>query len=344
MSNPDRGRLALNEAAKLSNYDIVIITGNEPKLFPSLNNVYIRKILKIPALIISHIDSGQKIRKNRHRDAIIVSGFSTEFLIFTYIFSLLWTKSVYLVNHHNIQQAYRNTLMRAILKMYHYLNYKFIVNETSSILKDVGYSEQEINQHISLLHPLSQLDSSNLFNTEEFRQKKIGLVGQFRPEKNFSKTLDSLLKLQKSLDFLLIIGTDDFSSFSEINLNGAKLLNTSNEEDYLAILASCDIIVLNYEKFKYFYRCSGVAADAISAKTYVVCPNFPLMSSQVNYPTQVGVLYDNESELEMALKQALELVTGSNKEAFESHYVERSAEKMASTLDQAIQARIVLNR
>jgi hypothetical protein len=63
------------------------------------------------------------------------------------------------------------------------------------------------------------------------------------------------------------------------------------------------------------------------------------MSSQIKHPTPVGVLYDQESDLEMVLKQALELAPSEDNTAFDSHYTERSIEKMVSVLDQAIQTR-----
>lgn len=115
-----------NEAAKLSTYDIFVITGNEPKLFPYFKDLRLRKILKILELIICHIELGQKILKNKKKDAIIIHGFSTEFLIFTYLFSLFWTKNVYCLTHHNIQQAFQNQIIRLMFKMYHSLHYKFI--------------------------------------------------------------------------------------------------------------------------------------------------------------------------------------------------------------------------
>lgn len=345
--------MIFNKAAKLSTYDIFVITGNESKLFPYFKNLLLRKTLKIPELIICHIDLGQKILKNRNRDAIIIHGFSTFFLIFTYISSLFWAKNVYCLTHHNIQQAFQNPIMRLIFKVYHSLHYKFIVNETCLALNNLGFSDQEIAQHLSLLHPVIRVNSSSIFSSDqmieqsssnEINKKKIGLVGKFRQEKQFGKTLNLLLKLQKKLDFSLIIGTDDFSSFCKMNLDGAKLVNTSTKDDYFAVLTSCEVIVLNYEESKYFYRCSGVAADAISTKTYVVCPNFPFMSNQINYPAQVGTLYENESDLEIAIQQALKLISASDNTAFEAHYTERSIEKIASTLVKDIEFRIDLNR
>jgi hypothetical protein len=341
-----------NRAAEISKYDIFIITGNESNLFPQLKNSLFRKVLKIPQLIICHAELGREILKNRARDVIIIHGFSTEFLFFTYIYSLFWTKNVYILTHHNVQQAFQSSIIRSILKVYHLLGYKFIVNETSSMLINVGFSEQESSQHISLLHPAVGIDISMLLNSSEeigqinsseVNKKKIGIVGKMRQGKQFNKTLDVLLKLQTKLDFLLIIGTDDFSSFNSINSDNVKLINTSTRNNYFSVLALCDIVVLNYGESEYLYRCSGVAADAIGARTYVVCPNFPMMSNQLNYPDRVGILYNNESDLEMAIVQALQLAPAAENAAFESHYRERSIENLALVLDRDIQSRTALN-
>lgn len=62
------------------------------------------------------------------------------------------------------------------------------------------------------------------------------------------------------------------------------------------------------------------------------------MSSQVNYPAKVGIVYQDETDLEIAIQQALALTLNSDKSAFESHYIERSLAKTAAILDQAIQA------
>jgi hypothetical protein len=323
-------------------YDVRIITGNELRFFPGNDNFVIRKILKVFALVASHIGLGRKILESKDADALILYGFSTEFLFLTFL-SSLWTKNVYLLIHHNIQQARQNSFMKFMLKIYHHLKYKFIVNETSSVLQDLGYKEAEIYQHLSLPHPVIKVNDtsdSNLFNNDESKKKKVGIVGKIRKGKKFSDSLSLLMKISKELNIVLVIGTDDFSYFNDTILQDVKLIDTSNNDSYLTALSSCDVAVLNYEESKYFYRCSGVAADAISVQTYVVCPDFPLMSSQVNYPTQVGVLYKNEVELESALHQALELTVNSDRAVFESHYAERSPAKFASILDQAIKARV----
>jgi hypothetical protein len=337
------------KVAEISKHDLFAITGNEHRLFPAIKDSSLRKILKIFQLIICHVELGLKILKNRNKDAIIIHGFSTEFLIFTYIFSLFRAKNVYVLTHHNIQQAFHSPISRLLFKIYYSCGYRFIVNETSSMLNCIGFSEQESRQHISLPHPVVGIDDATIRNSKELiqqidgnkiNQKKIGIVGKIRQGKQVSETLNFLMQLQDKLDFLLVIGTDDFSPMSNIRSDKIELLDTSTKDSYLSVLALCDIVVLNYDESKYLYRCSGVAADAIGARTYVVCPNFPVMSNQLNYPAQVGILYHNESDLEMAIEQALELAPAAENAAFESHYRERSIENLASALAQDIQAQL----
>jgi hypothetical protein len=330
-----------NQVAKDSIIDIAIVTGKEPQILPFIKNPLICKFLKAIGLISCHIDMGKKIRKNKDKQAIIVHGFSNEFLIFTYCFSLFTTKNVYILTHHNIQQAFDNLPSRLMLKFYNLLNYKFILNETSMILKYLGFSDKEIDKHISLLHPVVKVEALNVSKSKLNKQKKIGLIGNFRKGKKMEKTLQLLLNIQKKIDFKLIIGTDDLSPFTKLDKNEIKLVNTCKIDEYYHTLAECDIIILNYEKSKYFYRCSGVAADAIGTKTFVLCPNFPLMNNQISYPSKVGFIYENESDLETAIQQSLNLVSN-NIILFENHYLERSIENIASNFARQLETKINL--
>lgn len=335
----------LNEAAQLSSHNILVIGVIELNLVRYSKNKLVQKLLKAFGLIIRHVQLGIKILRNRDKDLLLISSFSTEFLFVSYFVSLLHTKNVYLLVHHNIQQASQNSLMNFLMKIYHHLGYKFVVNEMTDVLKHLGFNDQEIAKHLSLPHPVKQINllydklldlPFNSLNTDSINLPKVGVIGSIRKGKRFSETLNLILNLNKKLKFSLIIGVDNFSDMNNIDLNGATLIDTSNYEKYLATIEYCDIIVLNYEKSQYFFRCSGVAADAIGAKTYVICPNYPLMSHQVRYPTEVGVLYDDESELKEALEKALVLLSSSKIQAFENHCTERSSEKMAYLLDSQI--------
>ncbi len=334
------------EVAKMSAYDILVFRGQEPKLLPHVKATWFRKTFKILELIICHINIGRRILQNQNKDAIILHGFSTEFLLFTYLFSFFNSRNVYILTHHNVQQAFDNLLIRALLKLYNLLHYRFIINEESSVLSHLGFSEQQRVRHLSLLHPvvksvLNQKEISNKKNNIT-STKKIGVIGRISQGKQFKRTINLLLKMQEKLDFNLIIGTDDLSHIEKTYLNNTSVVDTSDRNEYFKALAMCDIVVLNYEKSKYFYRCSGVAADAIAVNTFVVCPNFPFMSNQINYPQQVGVTYDSELDLEEAIEKAFEIVSISDEEMFRMHYVERSIEKIAANFIKELEAQIVI--
>ena len=330
---------ALLEAANLSVHEVVLVIGEEPKFDGLPSRRLPQKLLKSYALAISHVSLGRSIRKSKTSDATIVYGFSTELLWLTYFSSLFSAKNVYLLIHHNIQQAYRNPVAKLLLWFYQALGYKYIVNETSAVLADIGFDKDSTHKHISLPHPVKHVYSDVLTvlpGTKESEKIKVGIIGRIRKGKRFHETLNILLKIQIRHDFTLVIGVDDTSVLSHLESDSVKLFDTSRQEDYFSVLSTCDVVVLNYEKLNYFYRCSGVVADAIGTETYVVCPNFPLIACQVSYPTKVGVLYDEEVDLETAIAEALSLISSVRSECFKSHYIERSPEKIASILDDVI--------
>ncbi len=165
-----------------------------------------------------------------------------------------------------------------------------------------------------------------------------------RSGKRTSAALESVLKVREKLDILLIIGTNDLSCFDGTDLQGIELVDTTSNDSYMAALSACDVVVLNYERSRYFHRSSGGIGDAVSVQTYVVCPDFPLLSSQVNYPAKVGVVYQDETDLEIALREALELAGNPDKSVFELHYAERSIAKTADVIDRAIVANLTSER
>lgn len=334
ITNLDR---SLHEAASRSKYAIEVIEGHEIKLFPQLRHPTLRKLFKSIGLMTGHIDLGLKVRRLKHKDAVIIRGFCTEFAWLTYLFAIGHTQNVYLLIHHNIQQAANHHWARILLRLLHQLQYRFIVNETCQVLQALGYSGAEIDRHLALLHPVVAIPPTAA--AVDRSRKKVGIIGQVRPGKQSAATLQSLLPLQAKLDFTLVVGTDDFSHFVGVDWQGAQLVNTTSHQDYLAALELCDIVVLNYERERYFYRCSGVIADAIGTETIVLCPDFPMLHHQVMYPTQVGILYDPTSDLAVAVGQALDLSRQMDAKLFAAHYRERAAACMVPPLEQAIQAR-----
>lgn len=336
-TNLDR---ALNQAAERSRFSIKVIAGYEPVLLPQLQSAWLRKGLKLLGLMWSHIDLGRQVHRWRQQDAVIIRGFCTEFIALTYLASFGFTQNVYILIHHNIQQAAQNPLARWMLYVLHRMGYRIIVNESRDMLQAVGFTARETMRHVSLPHPV--IPVAPTVAADPMARKKVGIIGHVRPGKQAAETMQQLLPLQERLHFTLVVGTDDFSHFDEIDWQGAERINTTTQADYLRAIAYCDVVVLNYEKSRYFYRCSGVVADAIGAQTLSLCPNYPMIRHQIMEPTCVGVLYDDQTPLEIALQAALNLSERVEPQTFEAHYIERSAAAMVPILEAAIQPTAVL--
>lgn len=328
--------ISINEAIHSLPYDVIFLADGVYDLTKYSSNKQIKKLLNALALVIHFAKVGIIIFQKRNLKAIVLYGFSTEFLWITYLCSIFNSRNVYLIVHHNIQQASQHKLMRWLMKLYYKLGYNFIVHETLLPLKDIGFCDKELSRYCALLHPINpvisqpnQNSSIDMLLSSDDRIK-IGVVGNIRKGKSFHQTVKILSALKEELNFSLIIGTNDVSQFS---YEDAIIIDTSTYDNYILTLLLCDIIVLNYEESEYFFRCSGVAADAIGAKCYIVCSDFPLMSYQISYPKQIGTTYKDTLDIKIALKATIALGKPSENKLFEDHYIERSTEKIASVLD-----------
>jgi hypothetical protein len=324
---------SLCETARLSQHDVRVVIVPEPQLAKRRLAGWQRHCLKVLSLGLKHMRVGTQIAIGKAQDAVILPDFSTEFLWLTYLFSGFQTRNVYVLVHHNVQQALHNPLIRGMLKVYSGLGYKFILNETLAPLRDLGYHKPEERGHAVLLHPVQ---AESIAATQPEAIPKVGIVGSVRKGKRFAETLALLQQLQTQLDFTLVLGIDAPEQFQHLANDRLCVMDTASHAQYLAVIAHCDVIILNYDESQYRYRCSGVAADAIGCRTYVVAPDYPMIRHQVMSPSPVGVLYQDESALESALTQALALPTTATNPAFDQHYADRSAAGLAVSLDRIL--------
>jgi hypothetical protein len=342
LSNLNSLQFSLCETARLSQHDVAIVLVEEPNLGQKQQQGWRRSLLKVLSLSLKHIQAGRRIAAEKRRDAVILPDFSTEFLLLTYLFSGGRTRNVHTLIHHNVQQALHSRSAKELLRFYHWLGYKFILNETLSALTDLGYQDPQNQGHAVLLHPV-QAETAIVAAVAQAapisERPKVGIVGSIRKGKQVEATIAQLQKLQARLEFILVIGVDQPEQLKHLQHEHLVLMNTAEHEDYLKVIGMCDVIVLNYDEAQYRYRCSGVAADAIGTRTYVVAPDYPMMRHQLLYPEPVGVLYETETELESALAAALKLPAAVTNPAFEQHYAQRSVQGLAMALDRILAAR-----
>ena len=105
----------------------------------------------------------------------------------------------------------------------------------------------------------------------------------------------------------LLLGCPEAEVLALWQQRGFEVVDTTRREAYLAALDRCDLVILNYQRERYEYRPSGVAADALARGAAVVCPDFPLMRQQLTAPAVVGAVFEQLDDLERAVTQALAL-------------------------------------
>ncbi len=121
----------------------------------------------------------------------------------------------------------------------------------------------------------------------------VGVIGAVRSEKGSEAMLEALVQLRRDgrLPVRLVLGCPEADVRALWQSRGYEVIDTDSRAAYLAALDLCDVVILNYQRERYLYRPSGVAADALSRGAAVVCPDFPLMRLQITRPQAVPAAY-----------------------------------------------------
>ncbi|MEB3881884.1 hypothetical protein [Lyngbya sp. CCY1209] len=106
---------------------------------------------------------------------------------------------------------------------------------------------------------------------------KIGVVGQIRPDKPIAKVVEQLSTyVSAHPNCELIVGTPFGQKPKELDGIDATLRDTTEEAEYLKVLREIDILVIHYDRDRYYYRTSGVISDAGSIRGRERCYHLPL--------------------------------------------------------------------
>lgn len=163
---------------------------------------------------------------------------------------------------------------------------------------------------------------------------KIGVVGMIRQDKPIGKLIEKLQEYVASSNSQceLIIGTPFREKPKYLDKIGASLYDTTKEEDYINLLRQIDILVIHYEKDRYYYRTSGVISDAGSCGCYIIASDYPVIKHQVNWPIQIGSTFSTFDEISPLIDQG---ITHIREKGQDNHWIwreQRSAEAIAKLL------------
>lgn len=291
---------------------------------------------EIPAkslrFLAAHLRLVRALWQQRDRDLVLVREFLTQIVMF--VWPLIWPlrRRVYFLVNHNLQEAHRRRLERVLLLLLHRTGFRFACLETTEGFAELGI-RPDAERFLVLPHPIAPLAPPRVAPASP-ALPVIGVIGEMRAEKGSIELLRMLKRLRGEgrLHARLMIGCSDAAAREEWAAQGFEVADTGTRQQYLAALDRCDLVVLNYRRERYFYRSSGVAADAISRRVTTVCPDYPIMRRMLCDPVPVGAVFRGVRSLETALAEALALRPGID-QALAEHERVRSAGAIAARLD-----------
>ncbi len=264
-------------------------------------------VTKALLFLVPHGRLVGRIWRRRDHDLIVVREFLTALLMV--VWPLIWPlrRRVYFLINHNLQEAHRRVLERWVLRLLYRTGCRFACFETTVGFAGIGIVP-DTERFLVLPHPLATAIVSRPA-TSASEEPVVGVIGAVRAEKGSEAMLQALLQLRRQgrLPARLVLGCPEAEVRMTWQSQGFEVIDTSSRAAYLAALDLCDVVILNYQRERYLYRPSGVAADALSRGAAVVCPDFPLMRLQLSAPAAVGAVFGSLDELAAATTRALAL-------------------------------------
>ncbi|MGL5874085.1 MAG: glycosyltransferase family 1 protein [Xenococcaceae cyanobacterium] len=287
-----------------------------------------------------HIAMGLRALKLKQCDVLFVFEAYNQHLFVLLLLLTITRKKVLIMMHGNQQLAMESKLKYLGLlyfKMYLkiFKNFKAILLEIDDDVLPSKFrlpsSSTIIIPHPSISKVTPRLKPGERLSAD--RKIKIGVVGTIRQDKPIAKLITKLQEYVTSHSHCeLIIGTPFSQKPNYLDKLGVKLYDTTREEDYFELLKKIDIIAIDYEKNRYYYRASGVAIDAACCGCYVIASDYPVIKHQVNSPIEVGNTFSNLDELESKLDRAIVHI---KEKGQDNHWIwqfGRSAQQIAKIL------------
>lgn len=333
---PDNLHLGLQplmEAARLTRSNVAIVQvpvrwKKRPWLRGRLELYY-----KGLVAFVAHIRMVCAIWRLRHSDLIFVREFITPATFLLWPLVRPFRHRLYFFANHNAQWAFRSGIWShvegAMLRLLVRTGLRLAFYEFPLTTLTTGKTPV-----LTIPHPMDLVPAKNA-PKPDLAEPIVGVVGVMRSEKGADTILEALSQLREEgkLKMHLVLGCPEADVRAHWQERGFEVIDTTTHEAYLSVLDRCDVVVLNYERERYFYRVSGVLADALSRRTPVASPDYPVMHYQLTEPAKVGSVFTQIEELPDAIHEALALSGPDFDEALELHNSKRDVTALTRLLD-----------
>jgi len=298
--DPHRGLKVLSQAARLSN-GVVMLKAPMPIPWTVTGPPWLKSVVALFWKLMAHFFLSLRIRRTQAR-TVVVREFLTVPLLVCAPLLLTSRKRVWFMVQHNLNNTLTRPLEKLALRLLSRGGFRFVLFEDASTWAMAGIGGGTAAQIRELLHPVP--DASTWVGDRSDRATlpvTIGFIGNYRREKSPDwalRAIDDALNSDASVlaGCQLLIGSPD-ADFRARWAGKAQVRDTSDYADFTQALRDCDVVVLPYTKDSYFFRASGVVAEAVACGSTVVVPDFPWLRHQVQFPAQVGYCYSSPANL-----------------------------------------------
>ena len=253
---------------------------------------------------------------------------------------LLWApvffpmrRRLHFVVNHNLQWAVSEGAERFAWRMLQRLGFRMVFFETRD-LSLPSFFQLDHPRHCVIPHPVAPpSDAVGFRRAAPNTLPRVGVAGYARPEKEQRALIETLVAAGQG-KWRVAVGTPDPTAHPPtLREAGVEVRTTASVAEYESFLRDCDVIALAPREGRYRFRPSGVLADAVSAGTPVVAPDFPLFRSQLRAPCAVGEIFSRPEELPAVVERALVRRAAGGYD-FDAHRAARSPEAIARALDE----------
>jgi hypothetical protein len=288
-----------------------------------------------------HVAMGLRAWRLNDIDSIFVFEFYNQHCLLLLPLLALRGKRTFLSLHGNQQFAISSKIkywgllyLKIYLKLFK--NLKVILLEIDDDIIPEKYTLPEYSKYI-IPHPIISEVKPRLKPGERLAADisiKIGVVGMIRSDKPIAQIINKIQQyIQSSANRCeLIIGTPLKQKPSYLDKIETKIYDTTKEEDYLKVLGAIDILVIHYDKERYYYRTSGVISDAGSSGCYIIASDYPVIRNQVHYPVSIGATFSSFDEISDRLDRAIVHIRQQGQDNHWQWREKRSVEAIAKIL------------
>lgn len=288
-----------------------------------------------------HVAMGLRALKFKNNNSILVFEAYNQHLLLLLPLLTVSRKEIFIMLHGNQQFA-----MKSIVKYLGLLYLKIYLN----LIKKIKIILLEIDDNIFptkvqlpsqakiiIPHPcrsdyLPSLKLGERLSTDT--KIKIGIVGIIREDKPITQLIARIQQYQNQTDrnCQLVVGTPKAQKPAYLDELGIELQDTTKEEDYISVLQGLDILVIHYDKARYYYRTSGVISDAASCGCYIIASDYPLIKHQINYPISIGNTFTDFEQLDTILDEGIDYILTNGQDNHWQWREKRTAKYIATLL------------